>query len=281
MYKTSNSPVFYDQFKSLKRDIQKRIHISHQQYISSLIFDNSNCLHDNNKFWTYIKSLRKDNHSIPPLSLGDTVISESSHKSEVFNNYFKSVFTVENLQNFPDKGSSPHPDIDDITISSSGILKLLNDLNVNKATGPDRIVARVLKETSSAIAPILRIIFQCSLDTGIIPEDWKAANIVPIHKKSDRSNPANYRLISLTCITCKLFEHIIASHIMQHLETNSILCDLQHGFRQNRSCETQFLSFIHELMFNHDKDIQSDIILMDFTKAFDKVPHKCLLYKLH
>ena len=87
MYKTSNSPVFYDQFKSLKRDIQKRIHISHQQYISSLIFDDSNCLHDNNKFWTYIKSLRKDNHSIPPLSLGDTVISESFHKSEVFNNY--------------------------------------------------------------------------------------------------------------------------------------------------------------------------------------------------
>ena len=87
MYKTSNSPVFYDQFKSLKWDIQKRIHISHQQYISSLVFDDSNCLHDNNKFWTYIKILRKDKQSIPPLSLGDTVISESLHKSEVFNNY--------------------------------------------------------------------------------------------------------------------------------------------------------------------------------------------------
>jgi len=59
---------------------------------------------------------------------------------------------------------------------------------------------------------------------------------------------------------------------MQHLETNSFLYGLQHGFRQNRSCETQLLSFIHELMFNHDKDIQSDIILMDFAKAFDKIP---------
>ena len=78
-----------------------------------------------------------------------------------------------------------------------------------------------------------------------------------------------------------MFEHIIASHIMQHLETNGILYDLQHGFRQNRSCETQFRSFIHELMFNHDKDIQTDIILMDFAKAFDKVRHKRLLYKLH
>ena len=68
---------------------------------------------------------------------------------------------------------------------------------------------------------------------------------------------------------------------MHHLETNSILYDLQHGFRRNRSCETQLISFIHELMSNHDKDIQSDIILMDFAKAFDKVPHNHLLYKLH
>ena len=178
--------------------------------------------------------------------MNDTVISDSLHKADAFNDYFKSVFTTENLQSFPDKGPSPHPDIDDITISSFGILKLLNNLNVNKATGPDCICARVLKETSSATAPILTIIFQRSLDTGIIPEDWKAANIVPIHKKNDRSKPANYRPISLTCITSKMFEHIIASHIMQHLETNGILYDLQHGFRQighaKLSCFHLFMS---------------------------------------
>jgi len=161
-------------------------------------------------------------------------ISDSLRKSDVFNNYFKSVFTSEDLQNFPDKGPSPHPDIDNITISSSGILKLLNKLNINKATGPNHIGARILKETSFTIAPILRIIFQHSLDAGIIPEDWKVANIVPVHKKSDHSNPVNYRPISLTCITSKIFERIIASHIMQHLESNNILYDLQHRFRQNR-----------------------------------------------
>ena len=217
MYKTFNSSEFYERFKSLKRDIQKKLRTSYQQYINSLISyesDDNNHLHNNNKkFWTYIKSLRKDNHGIPPLNLNDTVISDSLHKADAFNDYFKSVFTTENLQSFPDKGPSPHPDIDDITISSSGILKLLNNLNVNKATGPDCICARVLKETSSATTPILTIIFQHSLDTGIIPEDWKAANIVPIHKKNDRSKPANYRPISLTCITSKMFEHIIASHI--------------------------------------------------------------------
>jgi len=85
----------------------------------------------------------------------------------------------------------------------------------------------------------------------------------------------------LTCIASKIFEHIIATHIMQHLETNNILYDLQHGFRQNWSCETQLILFIHKLMSNHEKIIQSDIILMDFAKAFSKVPPKHLLYKLY
>ena len=93
----------------------------------------------------------------------------------MFNNsyYFKPTFTLEDLKNLPDKEPSPYQDIDNITISSSGIyiLKLLNKLNINKATGPDCIGAKILKETSSAIAPLLKIIFQCSLDSGTIPED--------------------------------------------------------------------------------------------------------------
>ena len=66
------------------------------------------------------------------------------------------------------------------------------------------------------------------------------ANVVPIYKKGECSNPSNYRPVSLTCIICKLFEHIIASHIMQHLEDNNILYDLQHGFRRKRSCESRY-----------------------------------------
>ena len=90
----------------------------------------------------------------------------------------------------------------------------------------------------------------------------------------ENSNPSNYRPVSLTCIICKLFDHIIASHIMQHLEDNNILYDLQHDFRRKRSCESQLLSLVHELMHNYDNNIQSDLIQMDFAKAFDKVPHK-------
>jgi hypothetical protein len=119
------------------------------------------------------------------------------------------------------------------------------------------------------------------MTTGKIPEDWKHANVCPLFKKGNKHNAINYRPISLTCILCKIMEHIIASSMMDHLENNNILYDLQHGFRTSRSCETQLVSFIQELAKNNNHNIQTDIIVMDFAKAFDKVPHKRLLSKLN
>jgi hypothetical protein len=87
----------------------------------------------------------------------------------------------------------------------------------------------------------------CVLETGKVPSDWNHANVTPVLKKGDKHNPGNYRPISITCIACKLLEHIFASNMMQHLETNNILYELQHGFRAKRSCESQIISLIHEL----------------------------------
>ena len=167
-----------------------------------------------------------------------------------------------------------------IAITEQGVLKLLKQINPHKATGPDMICGKVLKELSTEITPIITCIFQKTLDCGQIPTDWKHANVCPVFKKGDKHNAINYRPISLTCILCKIMEHVIASNIMDHLEQNKILYDLQHGFRSSRSCETQLISFIQELAKNNNSNIQTDVIVMDFAKAFDKVPHKRLLYKL-
>ena len=99
----------------------------------------------------------------------------------------------------------------------------------------------------------------------------------------DPEDPANYKPVSLTCICCKSLEHIIMSKIMQHLSEHKILVESQHG--RGRSCETQLVQFIHDLQENLDGahnrgHKQTDLIIMDFTKAFDKVPHRRLLYKL-
>ena len=91
----------------------------------------------------------------------------------------------------------------------------------------------------------------------------------------------NYRPVSLTCISCKLFEHIVCKHILGHLEDHEILTDLQHGFRSGRSCETQLITTFHDIASAYNKKgSQIDIAVLDFSKALDTVPHDGLLSKL-
>ena len=131
---------------------------------------------------------------------------------------------------------------------------------------------------ASKIAPILK---------WHIPEISKFRNspsdflwIVPIHKKNDRTIASNYRPISLTSTLCKILEHIISTSIHKHLGNHNILTDRQHGFRSRRSCETSLLTTIHDLTNTLEKNHQSDLLLLDFSKAFDTVPHNRLLHKL-
>jgi hypothetical protein len=167
-----------------------------------------------------------------------------------------------------------------IHISTQGVEKLLKDIKPNKAQGPDNIPARILKEMATTIAPILTTIFQISLDTGTPPSDWLKAHVVPIYKKNDRTTASNYRPVSLTSIPCKILEHIISKSIHNHLETHNILTDKQHGFRRRRSCETSLLTTVQDLASTLEKNHQIDLILLDFSKAFDTVPHTRLLNKL-
>ena len=134
----------------------------------------------------------------------------------------------------------------EITVDPKGVTKLLNNLNIHKAPGPDGLSARVLKECSSEIAPILACIYNESLAQGAIPDDWRQANVAPVFKKGEKYDAANYRPVSLTCICCKTLEHIIVSKINKHLALESILADCQHGFRSQRSCETQLVQFYHD-----------------------------------
>ena len=162
-------------------------------------------------------------------------------------------------------GHSNSPSMSNIHINSRGVYKLLSQLDPNKASGSDGVNARVLKECAGVLADILSYIFDQSLSTGQVPKDWRNATVIPIFKKGDKYNPSNYRPISLTCITCKVMEHIIVSNIMKHVSNNNILSDFQHGFRNKRSCETQLVQFVHDLATNLDskKQVQTGVLIMD------------------
>ena len=95
-----------------------------------------------------------------------------------------------------------------IKISRDGVYKLIKNINPSKATGPDTIAGRVLKENIDICTDILTLLFTKSLETGKVPSDWNHTNVTPVLKKGDKHNPGNYRPISITCIACKLLEHI-------------------------------------------------------------------------
>ena len=279
--------------KSLRSEVQKRIRQSYWDYVNS-IFEESHEKRDKHKigkrFWSFIKHARTDKLGISSLKSGESVLINPNDKSEFLNKQFKSAFSpagpmklkhlAKAALNHHLPGQDHYPDMPPISITVEGVRKLLSSINPHKAVGPDGLHPRVLKELSTQISPALCNVFRASLRTGVVPSDWKSAYVTPIHKKGSKQLAENYRPISLTCICSKTMEHILVSNITKHLEKHHILNIFQHGFRQSHSCETQLIGFIDDLAKEMQNGGQTDVIIMDFSKAFDKVSHRELLFKL-
>ena len=251
-------------------------------YVNGILTE-SLASNDTKPFWRYIKSQRQENCGVAPLKENSQLYSDAQKKSEILNNQFTSVFTSD----LHDKHSQTVlegpsiPSISDITVSMAGVAKMLRNLNARKACGPDLIACLLLKELAEELAPIYTDIFQCSINSSELPSIWKTANVVPIYKKGPVSEAGNYRLVSLTCIPCKLLEHILCTHIRSHLDQFGVLTPLNHGFRAKYSCDTQLLLTIQDLLEKCDPvNSQIDVTVLDFSKAFNKVPHVRLMSKL-
>jgi hypothetical protein len=210
--------------------MRKALRSARWNYINKILIIG---LNENNTktFWKYVKSTNQENIGVTPLQKDGETNTESREKAEILNEQFRSVFTIEKDTEPPIMEGEEYPKIDNLNIHTKGVENLLQKLKVNKASGPDDLPANILKETATEIAAVLTAIFNQSLKTGTLPEDWLKANIAPIFKKGNKNLAENYRPVSLTCICCKVMEHIICKHILTHLEKHSILTILQHGFR--------------------------------------------------
>ena len=269
-----------EEYQKLKREVQRRLRSDHNEYITTILSDGIDGPTPNKRFWTYIKHKQSNGNSIQAIKKDDAILTSAVDKANALNSQFQSVFSTlvgvdENLE-LP----SNNRRMSAITISREGVLKQLMRLKTTKAQGPDGLHPRVLKEAADCLCGPLTLLFQQSLDTGAVPGDWKRAAVCPIYKKGDRSDPANYRPVSLTCILSKVMEHIITSSLMRHADNTGWLVDEQHGFRAGRSCETQLVELTGDISRAMDKGTQVDAIVLDFSKAFDKVNHHLLVKKL-
>ena len=124
-------------------------------------------------------------------------------------------------------------------------------------------------------------VIMSSLREGIVPMDWKRADIVPIFKGGNNEDPLNYRPVSLTSVVAKICEKVIKCKWTKYLEDNKVITDAQFGFREGRSCTTNLISFYSRIIDTvQERDGWADCVYLDLKKAFDKVPHKRLIWKL-
>ena len=154
------------------------------------------------------------------------------------------------------------------------VKKEFSNINNNKSCGPEEIYIKISR--------VIAFLLIKSMGQGVIPKDWKRANVSLIYKKGSRNCAENYRPISLTSLICKLMETFVKRAIMNHLTDLKLLSDKQYGFINGRSTTTQLLRYLDkciEIIANNNP-LVVDSIYLDFAKVFDSVPHRGLIGKL-
>ena len=209
------------------------------------------------------------------------VILDNGVNVELLNEYFASIFTKENLVDIPMFNKASYKNaLNTVDFTEETVYDKLCKLKANKSPGVDGIYPVVPKILANVISKPLSHIFNQSLLYNIVPHDWKLANVTPLFKKGPKNKVSSYRPVSLTSHVCKIIEYILKDNINNHLEQNGLIRNSQNGFGAGRSCLTNLLRSMEIATKQVDKGLPVDVVYLDFSKAFDEVPHNCLINKI-
>ena len=228
-YRNTPSELNYLRFTIARnnlRTLTRKLRRNHEVAIVSQIKTNPKA------FWKYVGSKTKSRSKINNLDKVDgTKATNDQDKANLLNNYFSSVFTVEDLKTIPvlPRYHADQPLVD-VTITMENVAKKLTKLLPGKSPGPDGWHPRILKELAPNIAKPLSILLQKSPKESHIPPSWKEGHITPIFKKGRKSSPANYRPVSLTSIISKIMESFLRDELINHMTTHNLFADEQHSF---------------------------------------------------
>ena len=222
--------------------------------------------------------------NIPHLVFDVTILSpvgSSDHHCVSFNSFFlhHSHIDTSNAQ-LPSNSNLPECALTNINVTENDVTGLLKDIDVSKATGPDGISPRLLKEAGSAISKPLSKLFNLSLEIKTVPEIWKRANVIPIYKIGEKTKIDNYRPISLLSCVGKLCERVVLKYVFNYFRTSFLLSIYQSGFQPGDATVNQLIKVYHMLCEALDSKKEVRIVFCDISKAFDRVWHDGLVYKL-
>lgn len=235
------------------------------------------------QFWSLSKAVETNfcRPTFPPMLKPDGSLAHSaSEKANLFASFFAGNSRLDSGFKQPPTVPCCDSSMPEIAIHAKEVLRVLRSLDVNKASGPDGIPARVLRNCAPELSPVLTRLFRLSLVKRMVPKVWKLANVQPVPKKGDRADPVNYRPIAITSILCKVMERVLNSKLLTYLEDNDLLSDRQYGFRRGRSTGDLLVYVTHCWGEAIEKHGEALAVSLDISKAFDRVWHANLLNKL-
>lgn len=267
--------ILFEEYKRLFDELD--VH-SYNKYV----LDCGDSIKKNPRYFYKFINYKRNMSSIPQTMFYDNLkLTNPVDISENFAKFFESVYSKP-ISFDKDKfnyiyANSDH--LSNININQEELLKELISVDVNKGCGPDRIPAYFIKKVATSITDPLLDIFNSSLSCGIFPSMWKSSYICPIFKSGDKCLINNYRGIAILSLIPKLFEKIVTKKIVSF--SSNLISDYQHGFISGRSTTTNLTGYTQFILKAMNDGNQVDSIYTDFSKAFDKVDHKLLLFKLH
>ena len=269
----------YANMSKVDADIKQYLLAKREEFEGRLV---SNLKRNPKSFHQYISKMKNSPTPVGPLTIDGLTSSDSRIMIDAFNAAFKSVFVTTPVPpNSDDNPQTSSNTLSYVFTTPEEVFKMIKSLDNDSSMGPDNIHSLLLKKCAEPLSHILCYIFNLSMLTGDVPDEWKFSYVTPIYKKGSRSNPLNYRPISLSSEPCKLHERIIAEPLANFCTENKIVSENQFGFVKGRSVEDSLLLTYEFIVRTVDEGKQCDLILFDFSKAFDKVSHPLLLKKLH
>ena len=260
-YKNVCSTHNYAEYKSIRNKVTTAIRSDKEKFQLRLV---KSFKANPKRFYGYVRSKQTVKTTLSSLLKDDGSTTKSdSESAELLCRQFQEVFTRE-----PDKPAllnSNNP-VRNIQFDADTVMKKLKKLKPEKSPGPDGIHPMVLQNTAEVVADPLAQIFQESYSQGLLPADWKKANIVPIFKKGSRTNANNYRPVSLTSVPCKIMESIIKDAVLSYIESNNLISEHQHGFVKGRSCLSNLLEVLEAWTRILDSGYGVDVIYLDYKK---------------
>ena len=277
-------------FRKMRNSVNQNIFRAKESYFKDILFANKN---NPKKTWNIINELTSKNQKssyIEEIKFDGNSIHDSGNIANTFNEYFSNIGP--NLANeintsegnrcylmyLNRQNENTTFNLEEVN-SRTGFFHLSN-LSKSKATGLDGISARLLRECPDLISESLTLIFNRSINTGIFPDEWKYAKVIPIHKHGKRNCTDNYRPISIIPVVAKVFERIIYNQLSLFFSENGLLNNCQSGFRGLHSTVTALLEATNEWAYNIDSGKVNAVMFLDLKKAFDTVDHEILLGKL-